>query len=273
MNPPFNRERVRKDVEAESRVRQMVAQQESDPVSLQMVRILRANGSSDTQIRQSLRGFFGPSKPPPSPQSIERRPSDQQMDGQQKIIDTLATEIEVLRTGNRIRNQYEELLRTVGGPLQRNAEELKGMELGHRAPAKPPIVSDYNALRAAVLQFLGADATLEDDELITQLNGMLRVEEEDREAAPAASDDLSWPPLDASVGQQKEPEETSLLETVVDCAADAIDGDGDAEPGEAQEVGSGQLELDPAEPADQKAAPVNAEPVAGASGNIDGSGA
>jgi hypothetical protein len=263
-NPPFDREQAKRDAEAESRVLQTVAQQEHDPVSLQMVRILGANGrpgSSDTQIRQSLRAFFGPAKPPASAQSIARSPAEQQIDSRQQVIDTLATEIEVLRTGNRIMNQYEELLRTAGAPLLRNAEELEAIERGARASAKGSGASDYGALRAAVLQYLQADDTLEDGELIAQLNEMLGSEEEDLDVPQAASNDGIRPiGLGSEWGRPESGEEE-----------DTVDPIEPGEGGEAQDVATAPGDSESSDQdggsADQVA---ETEAVAGATGNTDG---
>jgi hypothetical protein len=178
-NPPIDLEKEKRDTEAGSRVLQTVAEQENDPVAVQMIRLLRANGSSDTQIRQTLRGFFGPAKPSPSIQSIGRSLPERQIDNRQQIIDQLASELETLRTGNCIMSQYEELLRTTAAPLLRNAEELGIMERGCQGSADEPVVSDYAALRAAVLKFLQAEETVDDDELIAQLNETHGSEEDD----------------------------------------------------------------------------------------------
>jgi hypothetical protein len=163
-------------LEEESPVLRVIAEQENDPDSLRLVRVLRAVERSDDQIKQTLRAYFAPPVAPPVVRQNEKSSFEQQLENQAKLITTLATEIAVLRTGNQVMNQYEEMVNKVGAPLLRNAEELAKLERGE----------DYAELRAAVVEVLNAREDADDDELIALLDEALGgAPEEEEEAVPA----------------------------------------------------------------------------------------
>jgi hypothetical protein len=191
-----DKEQAKRDPEENSRVLQTVARQEGDPLSLQIVRLLRTIGYGNAQIRQFFRRVFSPAGAPrPEAKTAARSPLQRQIDNQQLIIDTLATEIEVLRSGNRLLNQYEEMIRTVGAPLFRNAEELEAIERGDGRDGiekADGAAGNYAELRQAVLEFLGVDPGTLDEELVAQINSSIPSDDDDAAQAvdqPTAAGD------------------------------------------------------------------------------------
>jgi hypothetical protein len=132
-----------------------------------MVRVLRAVGRTNHSIRQSLRSYFAPPAPPPPAPHGGRPLAEQQLENQTSLINALATELVVLRTGNHAMAQYEEMIRTIGAPLVQNADDLERLERRETAVREAPA---YAELRAAVLDFLEAREDADDEELIALLN-------------------------------------------------------------------------------------------------------
>lgn len=113
-----------------NRILQMVDEQENDPISVRITRVLRAQGYGISQIREFLIDFFSPHtiKKKEPKQVKEDSSIEAQIKKQQQIIDVLAAQLHALRSGNRTFNDYDEMIKTSGINLLKNAEILNQME-------------------------------------------------------------------------------------------------------------------------------------------------
>jgi hypothetical protein len=178
-------------VEVKPKLLKVVEQHETDPISLQMVRCLREISCDTLQIRSFFRGYFTPyEKPRPEhvPEKVET-PADVQVLKQRQIIEALAVQVQALRTGNRLFKQYNELVLRVASPLLDNADWVRSVEKGEKQvkAKEKKVVSDYGALRDAVITYLDAEPDTPDRDLLSQLNEIAVDEEEelDEEASPS----------------------------------------------------------------------------------------
>lgn len=166
-----------------SRIMNIVQKQDNDPVTVRAVRVLRAQGVEPSQIREFLRNHFSPAKqnitakPPKKNSAIE-----EQIKEQQKIIDVMAAQLQALRTGNSTFNQYNAMVESAGALLLQNAEILAHLEHGSPIPEvkeETKLEENYELLRAAVIEYLDADAETPDQELISCLKELAEEEEEE----------------------------------------------------------------------------------------------
>lgn len=203
-NLESDRKKKKKNVPAPNseRIERIVAMQDSDPVSVRVVRILRAQGMDIAQIRSFLRKHFAPTKERQTLSKTTKKKQDSgieaQIQRQQEIINVMAAQLQALRTGNRTFNEYNEMLSVAGRPLIENAEFLSKLENGEsleQNKERKGFRPDYAVLRAAVLEFLEADESTPDKELIGFLNEIAEEEEkklaEEHESSSSSSSSSS----------------------------------------------------------------------------------
>lgn len=219
-NLESDRKKKKKNVPAPNseRIERIVAMQDSDPISVRMVRILRAQGMDVAQIRSSLRKHFAPTKERQTLSKTTKRKQDSgieaQIQRQQEIINVMAAQLQALRTGNRTFNEYNEMLSVAGRPLIENAEFLSKLENGEsleQNKERKGFRPDYAVLRAAVLEFLEADESTPDKELIGFLNEIAE-EEEKRLGEEHESSSSSSSSSTIEIESEKETEEEDLDE-------------------------------------------------------------
>ncbi|OHT03157.1 hypothetical protein TRFO_06831 [Tritrichomonas foetus] len=168
----------------------LVDDQENDPVTVRVTRLLRSQGLGIPQIREFLRDFFGPHQPKhaePKP-TKEESAIEAQIKKQQQIIDVLAAQLQALRSGNRTFNDYDDMIRTAGANLLKNAELLQKSEnepdnkmATTKSQTKKSNKEEYELLRKAVIDFLQVDED-EDDESLIKLLDSIDIESESEKA-------------------------------------------------------------------------------------------
>lgn len=164
---------------AKQRVEKIVAAQDGDPVSVRAVRVLRAQGMDTSQIRLFLRKHFAPTKEKDDSGKAAKYKKKQesaieaQIQHQQELINVMAAQLQALRTGNRTFNEYSEMIQSAGRALIENAEflaKLEGKTGDDQEKNRKAFKPDYALLRAAILEFLEADVSTSDRELINAMN-------------------------------------------------------------------------------------------------------
>jgi hypothetical protein len=164
----------------------MVERQEQDPISVQIARTLREIGSEESDIQASLRKHFAPiltappRKAPPPLSEVDAR-----LEGQEKVLQTLATQLHALRSGNRTFNDYQAMIGEAGNSLIENAE-IVSRYLGNEGRQSKAGELDYEGLRKAVIAFLREDPDTTDADLI---NALIHRAEEEEDMADLAEEE------------------------------------------------------------------------------------
>ncbi|KAK8888297.1 hypothetical protein M9Y10_039363 [Tritrichomonas musculus] len=184
------------------RILKIVDEQENDPISVRITRVLRAQGYGIPQIRDFLHEYFSPhtQKKKEQKQLKDDSSIEAQIKKQQQIIDVLAAQLHALRSGNRTFNDYDEMIRTSGINLLRNAEILKrsendqgqendqsqeniqSSEFSASKSRKKANKPEYELLRSAVIDFLQVAENTKDNTLIKLLDSItLQTDQDDQE--------------------------------------------------------------------------------------------
>ncbi|KAH0785853.1 leucine-rich repeat protein [Histomonas meleagridis] len=146
-----------------------------DPPSVRIVRLLRSLGQSRAQILQFLRKFH--SSASLHNETISKNKTtkhinevDSLINRQQDIINLLAAQLQSLQTGSKSVDMYEAMLNEYGNDLLQNEEILSSIETGNIIRDDKKTNDDeergYTILRNSVVEFLGVESTINDNELI-----------------------------------------------------------------------------------------------------------
>jgi hypothetical protein len=167
-----------------------VDRQDHDPVTVRIVRLLRAIGYDREKIRVFLRNYFAFGSVIRAKQVKKVSAIEQQIAKQQAIIDMLAAQLQALRSGNRTINEYHQMVAEVGVNLLRNAELISSTEAdGGKTSQKTTNRFDYEKLREAVIAFLDADPEATDAFLIETLDAHRGISEEEETPEEILADD------------------------------------------------------------------------------------
>ena len=174
------------EINGDCRIFKLIDDQSNDPISVKITRVLRAQGYNITQIRDFLHDYFSPHTPQTKQSKSQKEDSsiEAQIKKQQQIIDVLAAQLQALRSGNQTFNDYDQMIKSYGANLLKNAELLRQEEIDEKIVAnenpqkiKKTNNTDYEALRNAIIDFLQVDDTWHDDELIYYLESVSVVKE------------------------------------------------------------------------------------------------
>lgn len=152
----------------------------NDPFSLKTVSKLRIIGYDKSEIKDVLRKYFSPSSKSKFykkniPEKNESDPIESQVQKQQELINTLSVQIQSLRNGNKTFNAYDEMLKTIGAPLIKNAEIIINhdtIKTNSKTAGQSNLQNDddYEELRKAAIDLIQEPETIDDYELIQKLS-------------------------------------------------------------------------------------------------------
>lgn len=173
------------EINGDCRIFKLIADQSNDPISVKITRVLRAQGYNITQIRDFLHDYFSPHTPQTKQSKSQKEDSsiEAQIKKQQQIIDVLAAQLQALRSGNQTFNDYDQMIKSYGANLLKNAELLRQEEIDEQKINENPQeikktnIPDYETLRNAIVDFLQVEDTWDDDDLIYYLESVNVVEE------------------------------------------------------------------------------------------------